>query len=324
MGEVDDSAGRTLRPEDAETYRSVAAGEQATDPKSARRLAELGLIDQDPYAPDRYLARDPHGVARESLAQVAGTLAAAVTTLRQIPVIEEFGTQFQPHRWYGGPGSEFLATQALMNARIEPLANHATTELFTAQPGEPADRDPEVLRVGVEHTAAIRRRGVRVRTIYTSRAVDHEQTAAHVDLLVDAGVEVRVYARPFPRMVVVDQRHLFIDNLVVPEAAPHAGWHVSDRSAVAWGRSIFGMLWDRSTPWQQLPRATADAASTARQRAILRELESGYSQTQVGQHFGLSERTIGVALADLRDRLGMATLYQLLVWWGRTKERDLP
>ncbi|WEH40820.1 LuxR C-terminal-related transcriptional regulator [Streptomyces sp. AM 2-1-1] len=324
MTEVGQSRHALLAESAVETYRAVAAGEKAADEAAVAELHALQLLTDDPYCPGRHLARDPRSVARELMTSALADLTATVERISQIPAVQGLANLYDPHRFYGGPGSEYLGTPALMNARIGPLTDASDTEIYTAQPGEPADRDPETLRGGAERTADACRRGVQVRSLYTARVADHPQTSEHVDTLVEAGAEIRVLGTPFPRMVLLDRLHLFIDNFVVEGAEAHSGWHVSDRSAVMWARSIFADYWSRATPWQALSRAATDAVSTARQRAVLRELEAGQSQRQAGARLRMAERTVAKELAALRDRLGVRTLYQILVWWGRTPERDLP
>ncbi|MER8083866.1 LuxR C-terminal-related transcriptional regulator [Streptomyces sp. NPDC094048] len=307
-----------------EAYRSVAAGGGIPESEDLHGLVDLQLVHPDPYRPGQYIARDPRAVAQDLMAHALADLAGAVDRIAQVPAVEALAADYDPHRWYGGPGSEYLGTPALMNSRIGPLTDNAATEIYSAQPGEPADRDPEILRAGADRTVAACRRGVRVRSIYNARAHEHDQTRAHVDDLVAAGADIRVLGSPFPRMVLLDRSHLFIDNLVIEGAESHSGWHVSDRSAVMWARYVFDLTWDQATPWQALEKESGEAVTTVRQRALLRELEAGYSQQQAGRRLNLAERTVTKEVGALRDQLGVRTLYQVMAWWGRSPERDLP
>ncbi|MET9977581.1 LuxR C-terminal-related transcriptional regulator [Streptomyces microflavus] len=323
MKELERNGQPLLAETAAETYRAVSAG-APPDENGVADLVDLGLVAADPYHPGSYIAHDPRAVAQNLMTVALADLSAAVDRIGQIPAVEALAADYDPHRWYGGPGSEYLGTPSLMNARILPLTDAATVEVYSSQPGEPADRDPEILRAGADRTAAACRRGARVRSLYNARAHEHPQTREHIDGLVVAGVEVRAIGGPFPRLVLLDRAHLFIDNLVVEGAQAHSGWHVSDRAAVMWARMVFELMWDRATPWQALDRATGGAVTTARQRAILQELEAGYSQQQAGRRLALAESTVTKDLTRLRDRLGVRTLYQVMAWWGRSPERDLP
>lgn len=324
MREVEQTGPSLLAQDDLETYRAVAAGAPPAVNASVEALVDLQLVEGDPYRPGHYIARDPRAAAQDLMSDALAALHRTVDRISQIPTVEALAADYDPHRWYGGPGSEYLGTPALMNARILPLTDGAALEVYSAQPGEPADRDPEILRVGAERTAAACRRGARVRSLYNSHAWDHEQTRAHIDSLIEAGAEIRVLGATFPRMVLLDRTHLFIDNLVVEGAGAHSGWHVSDRAAVTWAHLVFDLIWDRSMPWQSLSGATGAAVTTARQRAILQQLETGHSQQQAATRLGLAERTVTKELALLRERLAMRTLYQVMAWWGQSPERDLP
>ncbi|MER7807941.1 LuxR C-terminal-related transcriptional regulator [Streptomyces sp900116325] len=324
MGRNDTIGSPLLRQRDLDTYRAVAAGHDALATDAIAGLVDLHLVDPDPYRPGAFIARDPRAVAQDLMATALADLTATIGRIGQIPAVEALAADYDPHRFYGGPGSEYLGTPALMNSRIGPLTDAATTEVYSAQPGEPVDRDPEILRIGTERTVTACRRGVQVRSLYNARAHEHDQTRACIDDLVAAGADVRVLGKAFPRMVLLDRQHLFIDNLVVAGAAPHSGWHVSDRSAVMWARSIFDLYWDRATPWPALARAAGSAVTSARQREILHELEAGYSQQQAARRLGLAERTVTKELAELRSELRARTLYQVMAWWGRSTERQLP
>ncbi|MEU1128322.1 LuxR C-terminal-related transcriptional regulator [Streptomyces sp. NPDC005900] len=125
-------------------------------------------------------------------------------------------------------------------------------------------------------------------------------------------------------MVLVDRRHLFIDNHVLPGCESDARWHVSDVAAVTWSRRVFNGYWDLATPWQQAVQQVKGSVTNERQRQILRQLDAGYPQQQVGAQVGLSERAVNKELAQLRTALNLRSTYQLMSWWGRSPERDLP
>ncbi|MFJ2174302.1 LuxR C-terminal-related transcriptional regulator [Streptomyces sp. NPDC087851] len=281
------------------------------------RLVTAGLVSADPYQAGRWIAHDPRAAAERLMGDAQADLARIVDRMAQIPSLAGLHAHFDPHRWYGGPSSEFLGTPAEMNARIGEIVGGATSEICTAQPGAPADRDPEILRIGIERTLAALGRGAGVKTIYASMARDHEQTCQFVADITEGGGQVRIERQSFPRMVIVDQTHLFLDNFVVDGAEANSGWHVFDRAAVKWARNVFGLLWDRSTRWQDIRRT--DGVLTERQYAILRELEAGDSQPQISVRLSLSERTIAKDLAEIKATLGARSVAQVMAWWGRSQ-----
>ncbi|MFJ1580441.1 LuxR C-terminal-related transcriptional regulator [Streptomyces sp. NPDC088182] len=318
MGELD-ATELPLSADELDTYRIIASGGDPGD-RPVNRLVSLGLVSPDAYHVGRWVAHDPRGVAERLMSQAQEDLSHTVTAMAHIPDLAALHIHFDPHRWYGGPSGEFLGSPAEMNARIGEIVQAATDEICTAQPGAPGDRDPEILRLGVERTVAALDRGAGVLTLYSSLAHGHEQTRLSVEAIAAAGGQARVNAVSFQRMIIVDRSHLFIDNLIVDGAEAHAGWHISDRAVVAWARDSFRMVWDRSTRWQDLSRT--DSGLTERQEAILRELETGDSQPQVGARLGLSERTVAKELAGVKAVLGARSIAQVMAWWGRSQERD--
>jgi DNA-binding CsgD family transcriptional regulator len=309
-----------LSDADIEAYRTIAAGRSVDDEAAVSRLEALRLIDQ---AAGRQVALDPRVAAQQLLATQREALIGALDRMERIPHLEALAEHYDPGRMYGGPASEFVPSKALMGARIGQVLDDASSELLTVQPREPSERDPDVHREGVQRARAMLSRGVTVNSLYAASALHHPATCGYIDGIVSAGGEVRIGRTLPPRMVLVDRRHLFINNHVVPAEA-NAGWHVSDVAAVAWGRDVFTGYWNEAIPWQQALKATEGAVTNSRQRAILRELEAGHPQSKVGERVQLSERAVSGELAALRDALGMRSTYQLMAWWGGSEERALP
>ncbi|MDT0567936.1 hypothetical protein RM704_10710 [Streptomyces sp. DSM 3412] len=306
-----------LLPDDLEIYRIIAEGGDLPSGQNVDRLVALRLVDPDPYRPGKYVPHDPRAVAKALTAAALRDLSQLTDRMSHIPALERLAEHFDPHRLYGGPSSEYLATAEQMNARLGETTTAAATEIITLQPSEPADRDPAILRLGIERTRAALARGILVRSLYHRSAYEHPQTQQYVGQMAADGADVRASGAPGPRMVIIDGRHLFIDNHVLEDAEPNSGWHVFDRSAVAWARAVFHHFWDQATRWQDLSKPADRRALTERQQRILRELDAGYSQQQVGPRIGLSERAVAKELAAIREGLGLRSTYQVMAWWGR-------
>lgn len=303
-----------LTVSDRETYRSVAAGEAPAADQDISRLLDLGLITADPYQPDRYIAHDPRAVAQRVLADTQATIAQALRCMTELPAVEGLASDFDPHRWYGGPASEWLPTRDAMNARIGEAVRDASSEMLTAQPGAPVDRDPAVQRLGMDRVLHLVGQGVSVRSLYTAAVREHTQTRAHLAAITAAGAQVATLQEAFPRMILIDRTHLFIDNHVMA-GERDSGWHVFDRAGVAWAHVIHQQLWARADQWHD--GRTSDGVLTERQRMILRALDEGESQQRIGPRLSLSERTVTKEIAAARSAVGAKTVYQLMAWWGR-------
>ncbi|MDI3419890.1 LuxR C-terminal-related transcriptional regulator [Streptomyces luteolus] len=251
-------------------------------------------------------------------------LQHSVEQIRQLPALEAMSVHFDSNRMYSGPAAEFLASRTEMNVRIGDVAASASTSVLTAQPGRPTDRDPKVVELGAQRTIDALQSGVEVRSLYNPLAAVHEQTCGYVEQIVDAGAEVSTLGGVFPRMMIIDDRHLFIDNCLMPSAPSDAGWHVTDRSAVTWVITVFDCLWDRATRWEDMSKGRERLpVTTVRQRQILRDLESGYSVQQAARRIDLASRTVTKELSALREELGLRTLYQVVAWWVQSPDREL-
>jgi len=314
----DSRAELPLTDEDFRTYQLIAEGETPTQGGSVERLLALRLIDPDPYTAGSYIPHDPRAAAQELTAAVLQDLQRVTQRIAHIPALERLTEHFDPQRLYGGPGSEFLPTAAQMNARVGEVGAATATEFCSIQPGEPADRDPEIVRLGVQRTRAVLLEGVEVRSIYHRSACEHTQTADQVGQMIEDGAEVRASSVPGPRLMIMDRKHLFIENHVIDGAEGNSGWHVFDRASVAWARAIFNLFWDHAERWQDLRAATNASPLTERQRRILGELDAGYSQGQIGPRIGLSRSAVDKEIAAIRATLGFRTTFQVMAWYGRT------
>lgn len=305
-----------LSSADRETYRAVASDGAPLAGHDTARLVDVGLIAPNPDEPGRYIAHDPRAAAQQVLAQAQAAITQAVACMAEVPAVEGLAPAYDQHRWYSGPVSELLQTRDEMNARIQQALRTASLEMWTAQPGAPVDRDPDVLRTGMERVLDLRTRRISVRSLYNVAVRDHSTTSGHLAAVAEAGAEVATLEETFPRLVIIDGTHLFIDNCVRSGGDRDSGWHVTDRATVAWAHMLYQQLWARGTRWQE-GGASNSGMLTERQKAILRALEEGEAQRSVGPRLGLSERTVTKELAAARAAVGAQTVYQLMAWWGR-------
>ncbi|MEV5607033.1 hypothetical protein [Streptomyces sp. NPDC052225] len=306
---------------EADAYRRIAYGQEADGP-AVDHLLDLGLITPRPDDPSRHIPRDPRGAVQRLLTGALTELVETVGKVERLPDIARLSSHFDPNRWHGGPSSEFLVSRDLMNQRIGEVSSQATVEAYTAQPGEPADRDPQIVRLGTERVLESLDRGVRFRCLYNTAAVLHAQTGEHIRTIAKAGAEVRAMPGEFPRLMLIDQRHLFVDNCLDENDEPDSGVHISDLGSVAWARMVYLLFWDRATPWQDVVEREGEDIVTARQRDILDALYYGASQDQVGPRLGYARRTVAKELAVLREAHGGVTMYQLMAWWGRKRASE--
>lgn len=310
-----------LNADDEATYKALAAGRHLPADTDLSRLRRLRLVDDNPHDPATPLAMDPRAAIKRLLESESAQLIASLQRLAAIPVLEGLSPSFEGARRFDSMGSELLPTQALMNDRIGEVTGKAAVEILSAQPARPVDRDPAVRRLGISRSLAALERGATLRLLYRVTAAADTGTQEAVAELIEAGGEVRAVAGRFPRMIIVDGKSLFLDDYVIQHPDSHSGWHVADRSSVMWARHVFGLLWADALPWVQAVAAAGDAVLTDLQMDILERLDAGETQEGTGRRLGISDRLVQRELAGARERLGLMTNMQLLVWYGRWLER---
>ncbi|WP_329317170.1 LuxR C-terminal-related transcriptional regulator (plasmid) [Streptomyces sp. NBC_01278] len=311
-----DSAG--LSPEALHTYRKIIDGEPLSPGEPGlHELLDLHAVIPSTHTDDHYVPLDPQQAAHALLWKGFRDVSSTIDRLGRIPQITELlALEHQRGNWHNGTGSEYMEDMDSVNARIDKVMASATEELLTSQPRK---RTEHLISQAMPRDAAALDRGASMRTLYpySARVGIHEPL--WMQQMSQKGAAVRTLAIPFPRMVIVDRRHAFIEDLVVDGSPEHAAWHVTDRAFVEWMVTIFDLYWDRADPWSD---ATIHSGrlTTPMQRAILRELVAGRDQKQIAPRLNISEKTIHNQLTDLRSKLGLSTTIQLVYWWATSPE----
>ncbi|MEV7253480.1 hypothetical protein ACFW6N_36050 [Streptomyces cyaneofuscatus] len=219
----------------------------------------------------------------------------------------------------GWPGSwgELLPTLQRASERAGELIALAQQEILLAWPGpEPLDTDG-LINVPAAGPAGL----VESKCLYGPSADDRLTDQDRLNSLVERGAQVRLASTPFPQMIIVDSRQLLIGTTTA--ATSGAGCHITDPAVVSWAREVFLMLWSSATRWQDRQQVDGTTTTTGRQRRILRALEAGGAQNDIGSYTGMKQRTVERELLALRSKLGGWNMYQVMAWWGRSPERDL-
>jgi two-component system, NarL family, nitrate/nitrite response regulator NarL len=112
--------------------------------------------------------------------------------------------------------------------------------------------------------------------------------------------------------------HVYIRQLVAAGASAIIGWKSAledldaAMKAVAAGRTYFNgyaeILGRRSTP------QGSDRLPTSREKMILREIASGYSNKEIAERLSLSVYTVENHRASLRRKLGLTSTAQLVLY----------
>jgi sugar-specific transcriptional regulator TrmB len=306
-----------LTDADIAAYKAVAARQAHGD---IERLTRLGLVVENPYEPGRFVALDPRDAQQKLLEARYADLTTVVEQLRSLPQLESLRAAYDPERMYGHASSELLPTMAQMDTRLGEASSRATDEVLSAQPTPRPQRDQQSLQTGSDRSLTLLRRGVKVRLLYGPAATADAESRAYVENFIAAGGEARIHRKPFVRTVIVDGRDAFIDDFVAGHPSTAAGWHISDRAAVAWARRVFTHLWDSSCTWEE-SLSWGESLPTERQLQILGDLDAGYDQPTIARRVRISPRQLTADIKEARETLGLSSTYQLMSWYGRWMAR---
>ncbi|MFG3132906.1 LuxR C-terminal-related transcriptional regulator [Streptomyces tendae] len=324
MSEISDSAvepGNVGLSEQAlQTLKDVVDDELvADDDPGLQELLKLHAVVPNTHRPGYWILLDPQQTAQNLLWSGINEVTGILGRLANVPRITEALTvEHDRGKWRDGAGSEHFEQPDQINARLDKIMASATEELLTAQPRK---RTKSLLTMALPRDSALLERGCTMRTLYpySARVGIHEPK--WMKEMAKRGASVRTLSIPFPRMIIVDRRHAFIEDLVVEGSSPHAGWYVTDRAVVEWIAMVYDLYWARADTWSE-PLDHTTQVTNPIQRSILREMVAGWDQKQIANRLQISEKTLSSHLADLRTRLGLKTTYQLMHWWATANDNN--
>jgi DNA-binding CsgD family transcriptional regulator/sugar-specific transcriptional regulator TrmB len=309
-------------------YGQIARGEKVREEQKPEleELVAWGLVTYDEQQPDIPVAVEPREAMRRYGVAQLGQIMAQMKQVSAIPAVaDELSVQFERAAWQSGAGSQFLGEQEIVNARIQDVVAKAEGEILAAQPGGPRTR--ELMDIAVRRDSEALKRGVRLQTLYRDTVRDDEVTQDWARTMTAAGASYRTLMSPFERFIIVDRRHAFISDYVVPGAPEHAAWHVTDRAVVGYMAKVFENNWHRAQPWRGEPRERDVAGpagvvrTTPLQREILRDTVAGKPQKATAARLGFSLRTLTRHIDEMRKLWGAESLPQLAALWMVSPDR---
>ncbi|MFJ8040036.1 LuxR C-terminal-related transcriptional regulator [Kitasatospora sp. NPDC096147] len=272
---------------------------------SLDRLLETGLVRADRQA-GHYVAESPRLVGERISAELCSAAARLLQRVEELPDALDGLTQAYdsvPRR--SGEPEQAVYVDGLVGIRqrLAELLSECEGELLTAQPGS---RPAQGLQMAVRQDTALRRRGVRVRTLYQPLVLAEPATLEYATALTDEGAELRLLDEDFRRVMIIDRR---IAVVPAAEDLTRAAF-VSDPTVVSFLLAVYERDWARAEAVEWSRQGTESAAEQAQDR-IGRLLSTGLTQKAVASRLGLSERTVAGHISRLRERYGARTLFQL-------------
>lgn len=304
LGEAEERAYRLLLRVPSLTAREIAAqleAPQGASRRAADALVEIGLADADDGSPARYTAIDPRiaipALVRMRQSELSRTSAALPSYAAEY---QERMLRTEPQRLVevlDGPGaiSERVST-LLRSAEEEVLAFDEPPYVGGSSSGNSDEHD-------------ILARGVSVRAVYASEALNIDGKADDIRDLVERGEKARVVPHVPLKMVLVDRRAAVIPLTARAES-------VRTTAVVVWQSrlcdaliELFEATWERATPVFSRV-AAGESDMEAIDRELLSLLNAGLKDETIARQLGLSERTVRRRVADLLGRLGATSRFQ--------------
>ncbi|MGW1159228.1 LuxR C-terminal-related transcriptional regulator [Streptomyces sp. NPDC002519] len=276
------------------------------DAASVPCLLELALLHPDPDDMDWLVPTSPQEVMTRLLRGVHEEVSASQARV---------GAAVAAVEWYAGLDGreqgpvEGVAIRVLdglprIRAAMDEATQRCMREVLAVQPG--GIRREDELAEGLHRALEMRRRGVRMRDLYTHVARHGQGLRTYMELMGEAA-EARTLDEVPERLIVFDRAVAFIpansDRTIALELRHPA--------LVDYLVTVFERLWRLAIPLSSpLPETGIDGI-THRERSIAALLAEGHQDAVIAERLGISVRTCRAHIARLCETLGAASRTQL-------------
>ncbi|CAL9525575.1 helix-turn-helix transcriptional regulator [Streptomyces sp. Tu 3180] len=208
----------------------------------------------------------------------------------------------------GGAPIRHLEGLEEVRAAIDELTFFTRTESLTTYPR--GTLSPQGIANSRAMDLRILRRGVRMRTLMGSGALDDPTTLAYLRELVAKGAEIRISHQPLERMIICDRAAALTP--IDPAHTAKGAILTREPGLVAALVSLFERMWDTA---QELPVGedgtdAEDGLPTEIERKILKSLYTADKDESGARDLGISVRTYRKHVAVLMQRLDATNRFQ--------------
>ncbi|WP_329533106.1 helix-turn-helix transcriptional regulator [Streptomyces sp. NBC_01450] len=276
------------------------------DAETVPCLVELALLHPDPDDMGWLVPTSPQEVMTRLLRGVYKEISSSQARV---------GDAVAAFEWYAGLGgrvqasTEGVAIRVLdglprIRAAMDAATEACTTEVLTVQPG--GIRREDELSEGLHRALEMRRRGVRMRDLYTHVARHGQGLHNYMELMGDAA-EARTLDEVVERLILFDRKVAFIPA----NADRTIALELRHPALVDYLVTVFERLWRLAIPLAAPLPDTGIDGITHRERSIAALLAEGHQDAVVAERLGISVRTCRAHIARLSETLGAASRTQL-------------
>ena len=272
-------------------------------------LLELALLHPDPDDMDFLVPTAPQEVMTRLLRGMYDEVSESHRRVGSVVAAFQryagLGPQVQvPSASVEGTAIRVLDGLSRIQTAMDEATQACTTEVLTVQPG--GIRREHELSEGLHRALALRRRGVRMRDLYTHVARHGQGLRNYLELMGDA-VEARTLDEVIDRLILFDRTVAFVpantDRTMALELRHPA--------LIEYLVTVFERLWRLAIPLTApLPDTGIDGISH-REQSIAALLAEGHQDAVIAERLGISVRTCRAHIARLSETLGAASRTQL-------------
>ncbi|MFK4145693.1 LuxR C-terminal-related transcriptional regulator [Streptomyces sp. NPDC004065] len=272
-------------------------------------LLELALLHPDPDDMDFLVPTAPQEVITRLLRGMYDQVSESHRRVGSVVAAFEryagLGRQVQAPPAAGeGAAIRVLDGLSRIQAAMDEATEACTTEVLTVQPG--GIRREHELSEGLHRALELRRRGVRMRDLYTHVARHGQGLLNYLELMGDT-VEARTLDEVIDRLILFDRTVAFVpansDRTMALELRHPA--------LVGYLVTVFERLWRLAIPLTAPLPETGIEGISHREQSIAALLAEGHQDAVIAERLGISVRTCRAHIARLSETLGAASRTQL-------------
>ncbi|MGW7288404.1 LuxR C-terminal-related transcriptional regulator [Streptomyces sp. NPDC054847] len=190
---------------------------------------------------------------------------------------------------------------------IDLARRRCTEERISLQPG--GGRSAELLEQDLLQTLEMRKRGIRIRTLYQNTARASLATRTYVRQICAQGAEVRTAEELSERLIIYDRKFAFIPKERTGKEPPGAAL-VTDPTVVAYLCRSFESIWQASQPFEMGRTAEYQQITEDLRVSITRLMAKGLKDEGIARRLGMATRTCRRHISAIMEEVGATSRFQ--------------